>query len=171
MCDTFWMNTSELRGPPALLAFLVAALFAAYLAFVLLGVPAQGERSSGAEIADFVPEPPSPEVVAQLEQSSGFEFLVSYTDQGFEPGEAVIERGQSVRFTNNSSGVLWVAAVGDDENPRYPGLGDCGASFFDTCTTLAPNEFWEFTFQESGTWAFQNNADKGKTGIVRVLVH
>ena len=164
------MSIAEFRGPLALLVFLVAAMFVAYLVFVLLSAPAQIERSGGAGARDFVPGPPSAEIVAQLEKSRGFEVLVSYTDGGFEPDEAVIERGQSIRFTNNSSGVLWVAAAGDDESPRYPGLGDCGASLFDTCTALAPNEFWEFTFEEIGTWAFQNNVDKGKTGIVRVEV-
>src|SRR3989338_8437609 len=114
MCDTFWMNTSELRGPPALLAFLVAALFAAYLAFVLLGIPAQGERSGGAEIADFVPGPPSPEVVAQLEQSSGFDSLVSHPDQGSGPGEAVKEREQSVPSPNTSGGALGVGVENEE---------------------------------------------------------
>ena len=78
-----------------------------------------------------------------------------------------IKKGDTVRFTNNSTGDLWIAAVGPD--PLYPAVQNgCGSSALDSCRTLAPGEYWEFTFAEKGDWHFVNNVDKSKTGVVHV---
>ena len=158
---------SDLKGPIALLAIMLGVLAALYLWFIVAGAPGK-DASPIAE--EFVPGSPSPEVRAQLEKSRGFEVLISYTDIGFEPSEAAINRGESVRFTNNSSHDLWVASEGTTQNPIYPGRSECGGSPFDSCRALAPREFWEFTFEESGTWLFRNNLDKEQSGAVRVQV-
>ena len=160
---------NELKGPLALLLVAVGVMLLGYLLFAVSGVQ-EHDRSDSALMKEFVPEPPSAEVIAMLEKSRGFEVVVAYEDTGFWPSEVLLERGQSVRFTNNSSANLWVASDGSAENPEYPGLSDCGSSFFDTCRALAPREFWEFTFEKAGTWAFHNNLDKGKSGVVRVEV-
>lgn len=92
-----------------------------------------------------------------LERSSGFQLLVSYTDNGFEPAYASIKAGDTVRFTNNSAQELWVSAAAVNDANVYPGSGNtCGQSDFDSCVRLQPREFWEFTFDEAGTWGYQN---------------
>ncbi len=161
----------DLKRPLILLGVLLCIILIAMLwSMVNTGTtqaPAQGERIAA---PDFIPGPPPPEIIAMLEESKGFKVLISYTDGGFEPAAAVIEVGDAVRFTNNSSKDLWVAAAGSSEDPVYPGTSECGASSLDTCMVLEPREFWEFTFDQSGTWTFQNNLDKGQTGAVLVQV-
>ncbi len=158
----------DLKKPLALLAILALIVLCAYFWSTNMGKSTSETDSVVRD--DFVPGPPSPEIVEMLEKSRGFEVLISYTDAGFEPAEANIKSGESIRFTNNSDHELWVAAVGSGELPQYPGMSDCGGSSLDTCKVLQPRDFWEFTFTESGTWTFQNNLDKGQTGIVEVQV-
>lgn len=100
-----------------------------------------------------------------LEESKGFHALVSYTERGFEPRTLSIKKGETVRFTNNSSRDVWVASSGT----LYPGGNNsCGQSAFDSCVSLHPLEFWEFTFGERGEWSFVNNLHKEAAGIVSV---
>lgn len=103
---------------------------------------------------------------AKLAASKGFQTLVSYTDQGFEPGEVTITKGQTIRFTNNSSSDVWIAATGDTLYPR--GATGCGSSALDSCAPFAPQDFWEFTFEKKGEWGIVNNLNKTKSGVVRV---
>src|SRR3989344_4513846 len=107
--------------------------------------------------AKFTPPPLSAAMQAVLAKSNGFQLLVSYTDRGFEPPAATIKKGQTVRFTHNSSRDLWVAATGT-AGAVYPGTGkECGQSAFDSCFSLKPQEFWEFTFEVAGTWSYADN--------------
>ncbi len=105
---------------------------------------------------------------AVLEASKGFSLFVSYTDNGFEPAEASIKKGETVRFTNNSSQKLWVSAV-QKNGVLYPGNGaSCGQSAFDTCMGLEPYEIWEFTFSEAGVWGYRNNVEQTHVGVIQV---
>ena len=151
-----------LKGPIALLAILLLVIVIAF------ALPFFMERMTEEE--PFVPRSPPPEVVEQLQKSRGFEALISYTDNGFEPTQVSIKQGQSVRFTNNSSHKLWIAAEAEVGTPSYPGVSECGGSAFDSCRALKHRDFWEFTFGEEGTWLFKNNLDKNKTGTVMVEV-
>lgn len=104
----------------------------------------------------------------KLERSHGFQMVVSYTDSGFEPAQISITKGDTIRFTNNSSGKLWVAASG---NTLYPSAGkECGSSALDSCAPFDPMDFWEFTFDAAGEWELVNNLDKTKNAVVRVEV-
>ncbi|MBC7836943.1 hypothetical protein H7X87_04185 [Acetobacteraceae bacterium] len=115
----------------------------------------------------YIPDPPSEYVLTQLDKSVGFDTLISYTDNGFEPTEMRIVPGEAIRFTNNSSGDLWIASDPFAEAP-YPIEGNCGATAFNSCGSIPPHEFWEFTFAEPGVWAFENTLDKSKTGVIFV---
>ena len=105
---------------------------------------------------------------AVLAKSHGFQYLVSYTDRGFEPATLGVKEGETVRFTNNSGGGLWVASVALPGATVYPGQSDCGASAFGTCAALKPGDFWEFTFDAAGTWSYKNISDTSKTGTITV---
>ena len=157
-----------LKGPLALLVLLVVALVLVYGTFLIFGAPSPTFNPIRVNVNEYVPGPPSPEVVAILEKSRGFEVLISYEDNGFWPKEATIRRGESVRFFNASSQDVWIAAAGADTSPVYPGTSECGASLFDSCKALQPRDFWEFTFEKEGVWNYQNNLEKRDTGIVRV---
>ncbi len=105
-----------------------------------------------------------------LEKSTGFQLLVSYTDGGFQPSHASIKRGDTVRFTNNSSGEVWVSAAAVHNGNIFPGgPSSCGQSAFDSCTALQPKEFWEFTFDESGTWGYINVANPTHDAALEVV--
>lgn len=116
------------------------------------------------------PPPFTGEISMALETSKGFQVLVSYTDRGFEPSTALVKKGETVRFTNNSSDDLWVSAIGATSGKIYPSGGgdECGQSAFDSCRTIGRGEFWEFTFDLSGAWSYQNNADTDQVGVVVV---
>ena len=109
---------------------------------------------------------PRPQDYASAQQ--GFQYLVSYTADGFVPNALSVKKGETVRFTNNSGGGLWVASAALPGGDVYPGQSDCGASAFDSCTPLKPQEFWEFTFDAAGTWSYKNNSDSTKTGVIKV---
>lgn len=116
------------------------------------------------------PIPPlTPDTIEALKKSHGFQVLASYTDGGFAPVSITINRGETVRFTNNSSDGLWVSAVGDSRSKAYPGTPNgCGQSHFDSCRIIGRGEFWEFTFDVVGEWKYQNNLDKSKTAVIYV---
>ena len=159
----------DIRKP---LVALVSLLLLCALAFVMTA--SSGRRSARQDVAvssqsDAV-VPPSPAIMEYLAHSDGFQYLISYTDNGFEPQNLTIKKGEIVRFTNNSHGGLWVASTGE-AGTIYPGTGkECGQSSFDSCKILNPGEFWEFAFKASGTWSFRNNSDTAKTAIVTVTV-
>lgn len=107
------------------------------------------------------------EIHARIASSNGFAAVLSYTDFGFEPTELRITAGEVVRFTNNSSHDVWIAA--DDRVRVYPRTSDsCGSSDLDSCAPIAPMDFWEFTFTEPGEWSVVNNLDKSHRVTVTV---
>ena len=117
--------------------------------------------------------PPQPPLTASdtiaAQSSDTFQLLVSYVNSGFEPQSARVQVGDTVRFTNNSTGELWVASVASGSGERYPGTSACGGtSELDSCGALQPGQFWEFTFTQKGTWELLNNLDKSKTASITV---
>ncbi len=159
----------DLKRELRLLVLLVVVVCIALVWYLFAGAPRHGApTSSGESAAQVTPPPFTPEIAKQLEQSHGFQMLVSYTDRGFEPLRASIKTGDTVRFTNNSSRTLWIAASPIGDTKIYPGSSDCGASALDTCKALKPLEFWEFTFSQSGTWGYQNNLSKDDVATIQV---
>jgi plastocyanin len=114
--------------------------------------------------------PPQPVATASdtvAEQSKHpFSLLISYVDSGFEPATAHVHVGDTVRFTNNASGDLWVASSGTAFYPRTQ--DGCGSSDLDSCKPLSPGQFWEFTLMKKGIWQYANNLDKSKLGTIIV---
>lgn len=126
-------------------------------------IPAEDIRLGQAPIPEFTDE-----TKAKLEKSTGFQHLISYTDHGFEPSRLTSKRGETVRFTNNSSYDLWVAADGRSVQIYPRSKSTCGSSDLDSCESFSPQDFWEFTFDVAGEWHIINNLDKTKGAIVRV---
>jgi plastocyanin len=96
--------------------------------------------------------------------------LISYTDRGYAPTTVTIKRGETVRFVNNASEGSWPASAVHPTHSIYPEKNDsdCLGSSFDACRELEPGEFWEFTFEESGSWRFHDHVHPSKTGVVNV---
>ena len=138
--------------------------------FLLANVQSPASSPTPTSSLNVTEIPPlTPMMKDVLEESKGFQALVSYTDRGFEPADVVVQKGETVRFTNNSQVDLWIAAV-STSGSVYPSTGKgCGQSAFDSCVPLSPREFWEFTFGVAGTWSYQNNLNMPDVGIVHVM--
>ncbi|MEK7068926.1 MAG: hypothetical protein AAB947_00925 [Patescibacteria group bacterium] len=129
------------------LALLVAAL-AIVTGFTLLITP---PVTASLESASRLP-PPIPtlttERVVQAIADKQFSVLVSYTDQGFEPAQTTIEKGETIRFTNNSTGAMTISIDGAP-------------------TDLPPGEYWEYTSTTQGDRIFAERGS-GFSGVVHV---
>ena len=158
----------------ALLALIVLALLLTTvpLAGTPPTTPAAIHQSLGDKIRLGLVSPPSISTTTEqkLELHHSFQALVSYTDQGFEPKDVTIKAGQTVRFTNNSSGKLWVGATSANGS-IYPSDSAtlCGASSLDSCLPpVAPQDFWEVTLTQRGDWQYTNLIGNTSAGIVKI---
>ena len=102
--------------------------------------------------------------------------IVTLTDSGFSPATITVDAGETVRFVNESSGGMW---VGSDDHPThtdYDGTstrehcadGAANNGTFDQCAAVNQGEYWEYTFQRSGTFGFHNHMGASHTGTVIV---
>ena len=102
------------------------------------------------------------------------EVVVNYSDSGYSPIDVKIKKGDTVVFDNNSSKMMWTASAVHPTHKAYPGsdIAKCEtpaqASIFDTCGGYAPDELWEFKFNESGTWKYHNHLQPNHAGTVIV---
>lgn len=102
--------------------------------------------------------------------------VITLTENGFFPASVSVARGETVRFINDSSRGMW---VGTDEHPthtEYDGTStrehcvngmNTGTSF-DQCASVAKGEFWDYTFEKTGTFGFHNHVGASNTGTVVV---
>lgn len=164
---------NEIRAPLLVLILLLASAAALYMLSpherALVDEEQEDAPLSEAIRTGEAPIPEFTEEIQQrLEQSGGFQSLVSYTDGGFEPTTLTVKRGDTVRFTNNSSDDVWIAAYGTN-GQLYPRTKEgCGSSDLDSCAPIAPMDFWEFTFEREGEWNVANNLDKRMRVMVTV---
>lgn len=85
---------------------------------------------------------------------------VSYNNSGFAPESIKIKKGETVKFTNQSDNLMWVAS---DPHPTHAILKE-----FDQKNTATKGESYEFRFEKSGTWRYHNHRNAGHTGTVIV---
>jgi plastocyanin len=158
-----------------LLLWLLGLVIALILVSLIFSLSASRQLSSvsgqPAQMQDGVRVAPSqlPATAADtvaVQENEQFQFLVSYTDSGFEPLVTTVEAGDTVRFTNNSTGSMWIAATGTTLYPLV--RNGCGSSALDSCVALAPGQSWQFTFNQKGTWQFYNNLNKANVGTINV---
>lgn len=91
--------------------------------------------------------------------------IVTYTQEGFEPNEITIQKGDTVTFVNNSDTPLWVASDPHPEHTDYPEF-DVARSKGGQMPKIGEN--FSFTFSRLGTWAYHNHtasSDTGKVGV------
>jgi plastocyanin len=99
-----------------------------------------------------------------------FDVVISFTNEGFEPSEITVKKGDTVRFVNTSDREVWPASAIHPTHSIYPGKSDsdCLGSSFDACRGLVPGEFWEYTFDYAGSWRYHDHLSASKTGVVVV---
>lgn len=113
------------------LLILTAVAFVAQMAY--FGQNARPVAQTRTDIPpNFPQDAPTPTTADAVDAQKGFDYLVSYTDRGFEPKELTVKKGEAVRFTNNSSAAL---ALQSDEGTQ----------------TIAARAYVEKTFGAAGT--------------------
>ena len=98
---------------------------------------------------------------------------VLYGPDGFSPSSVTINKGDTVTFTNNGGGDMWVASAphpahsGYDSTDRatHCAAGYSGAVPFDQCSA---GKSYSFMFNQAGTWAYHNHSNAGDFGKVIV---
>ena len=85
---------------------------------------------------------------------------VIYTDEGFSPEIATIERGEAVEFVNKSNRLMWVAS---DVHPAHTILPT-----FDQFGTLVFGESYQYTFDDAGDWKYHDHVNANKIGTIIV---
>lgn len=86
--------------------------------------------------------------------------VIHVTDNGFEPSEIDIAKGQRVVWINDTSAYTWPASNIHPTHSIY--------SEFDPKEPFAPKEVWSFIFDKVGTWRFHDHLKPSKGGIVEV---
>ena len=82
----------------------------------------------------FPKDAPAPTPADYISAQHGFQYLVSYTEDGFAPTSLSVANGETVRFTNNSSTALQLSFAGARSAPLIHGA------------------YFEYTFTEAGTF-------------------
>lgn len=151
---------------------IVVVLGAGLGAYFLFQNPAQAptyqnptNNPENAAPAVNAPQQPASTAIPSVKPST---ITVTYTDQGFSPTSVSIQKGDTVKFINQSSEPL---RVGSDPHPihnGYPTTGGCTNSTFDSCKGIQPGDSWSFTFDLVGTWGYHNHLDAREKGTVIV---
>lgn len=163
---TYVMNP---KTRDSVVGILLVVLIVAGVALLAPGTSDNAKHQDTTTRKEGSPPPMTENMKRVLSKSVGFQHLVSLTDNGFEPANLSIRKGESVRFMNNSNTKdMWISSYAGEGN-LYPGVNaDCGQSPFDTCVPLPKYEFWEFTFDTAGTWSYRNAADTASIGVISV---
>ena len=111
-------------------------------------------------VASSTPTTPQPKTVE-----------VTYTDQGFSPQELSLNLGDTVTFTNTSTGPMWVGSDAHPTHVLYSGTTlkdhcpDTTDTAFDQCSR---GDTYSFTFTKAGTWKYHNHSKAAFGGTIEV---
>ncbi len=114
---------------------------------------------------------------ATIEEDGGPAFtVITLTGTGFSPSTVTVARGETVRFVNDSSRGMWVGADEHPTHTEYDGTstrehcanGTNTTGSFDQCTAVQKGDFWDYTFERSGTFGYHNHVGASNTGTVVV---
>ncbi len=92
-------------------------------------------------------------------ETTGVQYTVEITSEGFSPSQISINAGDTVVFVNKDSETHWPASAQHPTHKAYPESGGCIGSKFDACKPLAQGESWPFTFSQKGEWKYHDHAN------------
>ena len=120
------------------------------------------EDNSNTQDVPVKTEESAPETNTDAEQSpeSVQSFEISYTSSGFSPSSLTVSVGDTVTFTNNSNGQMWVAS---NPHPIHTDL-----SGFDSRKGVSNGETYEFTFNTAGSHSYHNHLGTNNGGTIIV---
>lgn len=99
-------------------------------------------------------------------------YVIEMTSEGFLPENITLREGDSVKWVVVGPTRHWPAS---DPHPLHDGYpqktGMCrfaGSSDFNACRALNRDEYWTFTFNQSGTWGYHDHLNPSWKGVVNV---
>ena len=104
--------------------------------------------------------PTTPKTPASTPTQTSSALVVTYTDKGFSPSSLTIKKGQTVKFINDSSNKMWVAANPFPSSSEYPA--------FNAKSGVASGSSWSFTFDKTGVWFYHNHFSPAQGGKIVV---
>jgi plastocyanin len=156
------MDSSNKKGRTALVIILIVVILA------LVWCVATKNKSAEDETATTT-TPIATSTDVSLEGDMIDAIIIVYGTNGFSPETITINKGQTVRWVNQSNMPMWIASTNDATHTGYPGsaTSECGtgSSMFNQC--VEGNTF-SFTFNETGTWAYHNHSRNSDMGTIVV---
>ena len=96
-------------------------------------------------------------------QTQGSTNDISVTNSGFSPSTLTITAGGQVKWTNNTSAVVYVAPDDHPTHVKYQGVwNDDGSG------QISPGQSYSHTFTVPGTYTFHDHLNSLRTGTIVV---
>lgn len=92
--------------------------------------------------------------------SSPKQITVTYDGTSFSPNTITLNKGDTIKFVNNSSKGMWVASDPHPQHTIYPS--------FDEKSSAGSSGTYSFTFDRVGTWGFHNHQNPSARGTIIV---
>lgn len=122
----------------------------------------QDRNSDDESLVSAVPVPGSDvdEAIVASEDET-VSAVVTFADGKFDPAFiGPLSTGSTVRFINESTGVVWVAS---DDHPAHLDL-----PAFDAKSGIPAGESYEYTFDEPGDWTYHDHLQPWLIGTIQV---
>jgi plastocyanin len=87
--------------------------------------------------------------------------VVTRTQNGYEPKEITIKKGEVVLWKNESKDYHWPAS---DLHPTHAIYSE-----FDPLKPVGPGQDWAFQFNQAGTWKYHDHIRANKVGTITVI--
>ncbi|MBP9757328.1 MAG: cupredoxin domain-containing protein [Candidatus Pacebacteria bacterium] len=148
-----------------LVIVLIVLIVAGYLVWMRFG------DTQTATYQPLVEEEPGRGVVGDEKRDTDpYDIQIVYTDDGYVPKNISIKKGTRVRFLNGSTEPTWPASGIHPTHTLYPEKKqtDCLGSSFDSCASLTPGQFFDYTFNYVGEWSFHDHLHGYNSGEIIV---
>lgn len=85
---------------------------------------------------------------------------ISYTNSCYSPANATVKKGDTVKFTNNSTKGMWPASNNHPSHTIY--------SEFDAKGSISSGGTYSFTFTKIGSWGYHDHLKPSCSGTITV---
>ena len=122
--------------------------------------PQEGVKTATPKATETTKSTPTAPTKTRIWDGSRYITIITYTGSGFQPQVITVERGETVRFSNKSSGSMRIASNSLGGGRVYAGLNQE--------KTVGKNGVYELTFSETGIWGYRELNNANAAGIVNV---
>lgn len=132
------------------LSILAILVVLGIVAYALSAAQSPQQQPPAATVFPSNAPPPTATDVVSAQQA--FQYLVSFTANGFSPAKLTIQEGQTVRFTNNTNNFIRVLSQGADASATTT----CPVAEIDSCAGFGYGQYWQHTFTKAGTFSYED---------------